>query len=165
MTEKAKRQDRDNAREERERLSADMSQEVAPEEATQDDLTGALPADGETLAATDDTVRSADATSRPRSRRTSRKATATQTPSAESTAASDEESVEEIKAPVTLSAYEADAEELMAQGFSAEEALHLIDISRRLETSAEARAAQAELKRLRFTQWLIEHGVLDEFSA
>jgi hypothetical protein len=46
-----------------------------------------------------------------------------------------------------------------------EEAQRLIDISKRLESSAEARESQAELKRLRFAQWLIERGILDEFSV
>lgn len=56
-------------------------------------------------------------------------------------------------------------EALQAQGFTVDEAQRLIDISKRLETSAEARESEASLRRLRFTQWLIEHGILDEFSA
>jgi hypothetical protein len=51
--------------------------------------------------------------------------------------------------------------ELESQGFSEVEALRLIDISKRLESSAEAR----EARRLRFTRWLVEQGILDEFSA
>jgi hypothetical protein len=51
--------------------------------------------------------------------------------------------------------------ELESQGFSEAEALRLIDFSKRLESSAEARLA----RQLRFTRWLIEQGHLDEFSA
>lgn len=51
--------------------------------------------------------------------------------------------------------------ELESQGFSEDEALRLIDISKRLESSTEAR----EARRLRFTRWLVEQGILDEFSA
>ncbi len=51
--------------------------------------------------------------------------------------------------------------ELESQGFSEMEALRLIDISKRLEHSTEAR----EARRLRFTRWLVEQGILDEFSA
>ena len=56
-------------------------------------------------------------------------------------------------------------EDLTSQGFTAEEVRHLIVISTRAATSAEARAAEAQMRRLRFTRWLIEHGVLDEWSA
>ncbi len=51
--------------------------------------------------------------------------------------------------------------ELESQGFSEDEALRLIDISKRMESSSEAR----EARRLRFTRWLVEQGILDEFSA
>lgn len=51
--------------------------------------------------------------------------------------------------------------ELESKGFSEVEALRLIDISKRLERSAEARLA----RQLRFTRWLVEQGILDEFSA
>jgi len=51
--------------------------------------------------------------------------------------------------------------ELESQGFSEDEALRLIDISKRMERSSEAR----EARRLRFTRWLVEQGILDEFSA
>lgn len=51
--------------------------------------------------------------------------------------------------------------ELESQGFSEDEALRLFDISKRLENSSEAR----EARRLRFTRWLVEQGILDEFSA
>jgi hypothetical protein len=59
----------------------------------------------------------------------------------------------------------AELEELTAQGFTPDEAQRLLFISDRLATSYEAREAEATLRRLRFTRWLIEHGVLDEFSA
>ncbi|HEX8996793.1 MAG TPA: hypothetical protein VF812_12255 [Ktedonobacterales bacterium] len=162
MTEKAKRPDQDDAREERERLTADMSQEFAPNDAPSDDLFRAAtsedeaPTAAETPVLADGESTESSETARPRARRSTRKAPA---------APGATQATERTPEPVTLSAYEADAIELEAQGFSADEAQRLIAISRRLETSAEARAAQAELKRLRFTQWLIEHGVLDEFSA
>lgn len=157
MTEKAKRHDEDEARENREGLAADLSRELAAERDTQRDLTGAsidATATSETTeqAAAPDTARPG-ATGRPRAQRTTRKASAARTNAPDAT---------DISA---LPAIEADRIELEAQGFSADEAQRLIDISKRLETSAEARASQAELKRLRFAQWLIEHGILDEFSA
>lgn len=55
--------------------------------------------------------------------------------------------------------------ELEAQGFTVEEATRLIHVSDRVATSREAREAEATLRRLRFTRWLIERGMLDEFSA
>jgi hypothetical protein len=55
--------------------------------------------------------------------------------------------------------------ELEAQGFTSDEAIRLIHVSDRLAISGEAREAEAVLRRLRFTRWLIERGVLDEFSA
>lgn len=51
--------------------------------------------------------------------------------------------------------------ELESKGFSEVEALRLIDFSKRLESSEEARLA----RQLRFTRWLIEQGRMDEFSA
>jgi hypothetical protein len=59
----------------------------------------------------------------------------------------------------------AELHELEAQGFTPDEAQRLLYISDRLSSSREAREAEATLRRLRFTRWLIEHGVLDEFSA
>jgi hypothetical protein len=56
-------------------------------------------------------------------------------------------------------------DELRAQGFTEDEAARIIDLSTRLSSSREAREAEAALRRLRFTRWLIQHGVLDEFSA
>jgi hypothetical protein len=56
-------------------------------------------------------------------------------------------------------------DELKAQGFTADEAIRLIHVSDRLADGREARESQTTLRRLRFTRWLIEHGVLDEFTA
>ncbi|HLZ25296.1 MAG TPA: hypothetical protein VKQ30_24510 [Ktedonobacterales bacterium] len=55
--------------------------------------------------------------------------------------------------------------ELEAQGFTADEAIRLVHVSGRVATSREAREAEATLRRLRFTRWLVERGMLDEFSA
>lgn len=55
--------------------------------------------------------------------------------------------------------------ELEAQGFTADEAIRLVHVSDRVATSREAREAEATLRRLRFTRWLVERGMLDEFSA
>ena len=60
---------------------------------------------------------------------------------------------------------DADLQELEAQGFTPDEAQRLLYISDRLSTSREAREAEATLRRLRFTRWLIEHGMQNEFSA
>lgn len=172
MTEKARRQDGDEAREERERLPAEMSHELAPERDAQRDLTGATTSDSDGVPAPD--AESAGATERVRPRRAPRKAATVQpsaTDAAIDDATSDATSDATTEAPieatgvVAMSAIEADRIELEAQGFTADEADRLIEVSKRLESSAEARASQAELKRLRFAQWLIERGILDEFSA
>jgi hypothetical protein len=55
--------------------------------------------------------------------------------------------------------------ELAEKGFTADEAIRLIHVSQRAAMSREAREAEETLRRLRFTRWLIEHGMLDEFSA
>lgn len=55
--------------------------------------------------------------------------------------------------------------QLQSQGFTPDEAIRLVHVSGRAATSREAREAEATLRRLRFTRWLIEHGMLDEFSA
>ena len=60
---------------------------------------------------------------------------------------------------------EAARDGLVAQGFTSDEAARIVDLSSRLGTSREARDAEASLRRLRFTRWLVERGVLDEFSA
>jgi hypothetical protein len=56
-------------------------------------------------------------------------------------------------------------QDLEERGFSEDEARRLIDISDRITQSAEAREAEAMMRRLRFTRWLVEHGMLDEWSA
>ncbi|HKS69888.1 MAG TPA: hypothetical protein VJQ45_05690 [Ktedonobacterales bacterium] len=58
-----------------------------------------------------------------------------------------------------------EVEELEAQGFTEDEAVRLISVSERVAHSGEAREAEELLRRLRFTRWLVEHGMLDEFSA
>ncbi len=152
MTEKARRQDHEEAREDHEGFSAQMTHEQAPECATQCDLTGTTTDEADDEAA-------AAGTARPVARpRRARKASDAQAPSAETATVVAQEAA-------NLSAIEADRIELEAQGFSADEAQRLIDISKRLESSAEARESQAELKRLRFAQWLIERGILDEFGV
>lgn len=54
---------------------------------------------------------------------------------------------------------------LEAQGLTEDEAVRLIHVSDRMKTSCEAREAEATMRRLRFTRWLIQQGMLDEFSA
>jgi hypothetical protein len=55
--------------------------------------------------------------------------------------------------------------QLEAQGFTPDEAARLIYISDRLANSREAQEAEAVMRRLRFHRWLVERGLLDEFSA
>src|SRR5690348_8652601 len=55
--------------------------------------------------------------------------------------------------------------ELEQRGFTTDEAIRLVHASARIATSKEAREAEATLRRLRFTRWLVEQGMLDEFSA
>jgi hypothetical protein len=180
MTEKARRQDGEEAREEREGLPAELAHELAPERDTQrdlSDLTGAttsetddVPAPDAAIAGATESTASTETTERPRARRASRKASTAQTRATENAS---ENATEDAAACATteatgvtaMSAVDADRIELEAQGFSADEADRLIDVSKRLESSAEALASQAELKRLRFAQWLVERGILDEFSV
>lgn len=168
MTEKARRPDGEEQRDEREYLPAELS----PELASECDLTDS-PLDA--IDTTDTTEQSEEidpvgaseaepavgATERARTRRAPRKTVVAESSATEAPAA------EAAEAPevAALSAIEADRIELEAQGFSPEEAERLIEVSKRLESSAEARASQAELKRLRFAQWLFERGRLDEFSV
>lgn len=160
MTEKAKRQDREEQRDDRERLSDELSVEQPSERVAQDE-----PVEATTIvdAAVEPASESGQAVEkkspRPRQRRAPRK-----TVSAHPAASEPEATDASVQERLALTALEADANELQTQGFTEEEAQRLIDISKRLETSAEARASQAELKRLRFAQWLVEHGILDEFS-
>ncbi|MFI5273468.1 MAG: hypothetical protein ACHQ4H_10600 [Ktedonobacterales bacterium] len=55
--------------------------------------------------------------------------------------------------------------DLESQGFTEDEAVRLISVSERLAHSGEARESEETMRRLHFTRWLVEHGVLDEFSA
>lgn len=64
-----------------------------------------------------------------------------------------------------LDEHEAEMVELEAKGFTRDEAIRLIHTSARLAQSSEVREAEAAMRRLRFTRWLIEHGVLNEFTA
>jgi hypothetical protein len=57
------------------------------------------------------------------------------------------------------------SDDLASQGFTPDEVRRLVVISARAARSPEVRAAEAQMRRLRFTRWLIEHGVLDEWSA
>jgi hypothetical protein len=176
MTEKARRQDGEEAREEREGLPAELAHELAPERDTQrdlSDLTGAttsetddVPAPDAAIAGATESTASTETTERPRARRASRKASNAPTRATEdATEDAAACATTETTGVTAMSTIDADRIELEAQGFSADEADRLIDVSKRLESSAEALASQAELKRLRFAQWLVERGILDEFSV
>lgn len=54
------------------------------------------------------------------------------------------------------SSRDADMRELEARGFTPDEATRLIDLSVRIN--------EVTLKRLQFTKWLVDQGLLDEFS-
>ncbi len=56
-----------------------------------------------------------------------------------------------------VSSEEDDLRKLEAQGFTPDEVTRLVDLSARLN--------DATLKRLQFTKWLVEQGLLDEFSV
>ncbi len=58
-----------------------------------------------------------------------------------------------------------EVDELEAQGFTHDEAIRLLDFSDRAATSSEVLEAEAMMRRLRFTRWLVERGLLDEWSA
>lgn len=151
MTEKAKRQDREETPEEKQPFSveepSELAEELAPACDEQDSLNDASTSEQE----------STQEVPAPRARARRTRNTANIEPAANDATVTSE--------PAIVSAIPTDLDELEAQGFSADEAQRLIDISIRLESSAEARASQAELKRLRFAQWLVEHGILDEFKA
>src|SRR5579872_2550346 len=55
--------------------------------------------------------------------------------------------------------------DLEARGFTADEVQRLVVVSDRQAQSDESQVAEATLRRLRFTRWLIDHGMLDEWSA
>jgi hypothetical protein len=67
--------------------------------------------------------------------------------------------------PSTAAIDEATLSELQAQGFTEDEAYHLIHVSDRVANSNETREAEAVIRRLRFNRWLFEQGKLSEFSA
>lgn len=76
------------------------------------------------------------------------------------------EGVEPVVAlPVRQKTLSDEVEELEARGFTEDEAVRLISVSERVAHSGEAREAEELLRRLHFTRWLVEHGMLDEFSA
>ena len=52
-----------------------------------------------------------------------------------------------------------------AQGFSEREAARLLEVSARAAYSTEARESEAVLNRLRFTRWLVERGLINEFAV
>ncbi len=184
MTDKAKRPDRDEAEQNRQ---AGQVEEVRAARGSDDGPTAAAPTESDATETLEGGLQPKPGTKRSRPRRAQRKPATRVTPAASVEQGSEAvkaletiETIETIEAVEALDAVEAieavgetplittletDMSELEAQGFTADEALRLIDITRRLETSAEARESQAELKRLRFTQWLIEHGILNEFSA
>lgn len=67
--------------------------------------------------------------------------------------------------PSKAAVEEATLSELQAQGFTEDEAYHLIHVSDRIANSLETREAEAVIRRLRFNRWLFEQGKLSEFSA
>ena len=146
MTDRTERQERDEATDARDTLP----------EANELDSFGADQTVGpETIAAMgcENEVTPASA---PKTRRSTRKSATSKSARARKSAVDPE---------ATRAAEEADralaVTELESKGFSEVEALRLIDFSKRLESSAEARLA----RQLRFTRWLIEQGHMDEFSA
>ena len=54
---------------------------------------------------------------------------------------------------------------LEAQGFTEAEAMRLLGVSDRDTHSKEAIESQETLRRLRFTRWLVERGLLSEYPA
>jgi hypothetical protein len=54
---------------------------------------------------------------------------------------------------------------LAAQGFSEGEAARLLEVSERAAYSIEARESEAVMNRLRFTRWLVERGLINEFAV
>lgn len=58
-----------------------------------------------------------------------------------------------------------DVSSLEAQGFTKDEVVRLIHISEQAANSREAREAEAVMRRLRFHRWLVERGLLDEFTT
>ena len=75
------------------------------------------------------------------------------------------ESAEPVLALPRRTSLSDEVDALEAQGFTEDEAVRLISVSERVAHSGEAREAEELLRRLHFTRWLVEHGMLDEFSA
>jgi hypothetical protein len=150
MTDRTERQKRDEATEARDQLPA--ASETTPPIVDQTLDREAIAPDGREIEAAPEPARTA------KPRRAARKnATGKASRSPRQAAKVDPEAARAAEAAeraITVV-------ELESQGFSETEALRLIDISKRLERSAEAR----EARRLRFTRWLVEQGILDEFSA
>ncbi len=150
MTDRTERQKRDEATEAREQLPA--ASEATPPTVEETAERQAIAPEGRESEATPAPARDA------KSRRATRKSAAGKTPRAtRQTSKVDPDAGREAEATERAIA----VIELESQGFSEDEALRLIDFSKRLESSADARQA----RRLRFTRWLIEQGILDEFSA
>jgi hypothetical protein len=63
------------------------------------------------------------------------------------------------------SAHEEPLAGLEAQGFSEGEAARLLEVSARAAYSTEARESEAVMNRLRFTRWLVERGLINEFAV
>ena len=63
------------------------------------------------------------------------------------------------------SAHEKSFSGLAAQGFSEGEAARLLEVSERAAYSTEARESEAVMNRLRFTRWLVERGLINEFAV
>jgi hypothetical protein len=72
------------------------------------------------------------------------------------TEATTEPKTDETPEVAAVSPREADLQDLEARGFTEDEATRLIELS--------AHINEATLKRLQFTKWLVEQGLLDEFS-
>ncbi len=63
------------------------------------------------------------------------------------------------------SQHDSEVRALVAKGLTPYEASRVIHTADKFATSQEVREGQATLRRLRFTRWLVEHGMLDEWSA
>jgi len=62
----------------------------------------------------------------------------------------------------TAPAAEETLESLESQGFTREEAERLVQVSDQLSRSGEAAEAEATMRRLRFTKWLVDTGILSD---
>ncbi|HEU0028865.1 MAG TPA: hypothetical protein VFQ25_17300 [Ktedonobacterales bacterium] len=150
MTDRTERQKRDEAIEARDQLPE--ASETTPLTVEQTPDREVIAPDGRAIESAPEPVRAA----KPR-RATRKNAAGKSSRSTRQTTKADPEAARAAEAAERAIA----VVELESQGFSEVEALRLIDISKRLESSAEAR----EARRLRFTRWLVEQGILDEFSA